>query len=182
MVIAAKSPLTGGYGDGNLGTMATVHLRKAGYDAIVVEGKAKKPVYLYIEDDEVSILSAEGGLWGGKDTFETERELKKIHGKNVGVLSIGPAGEHLVRYAVVISQEGRAAGRPGMGAVMGSKKLKAVVIRAPRRYPLPTRRTSRSSQPKPTTRYSTGPAIPSGKDRERWPPSSGPTRTRHFPP
>ncbi|ASI99958.1 tungsten-containing formaldehyde ferredoxin oxidoreductase [Thermococcus celer] len=134
MVIAAKSPLTGGYGDGNLGTMATVHLRKAGYDAIVVEGKAKKPVYLYIEDDEVSILSAEG-LWG-KDTFETERELKKIHGKNVGVLSIGPAGEHLVRYAVVISQEGRAAGRPGMGAVMGSKKLKAVVIRGTKEIPV----------------------------------------------
>ncbi|ASJ11361.1 aldehyde ferredoxin oxidoreductase [Thermococcus sp. P6] len=134
MVVAAKSPLTGGYGDGNLGTMATVHLRKAGYDAIVVEGKAKKPVYLYIEDDDVAILSAEG-LWG-KTTFETERELKKIHGKNVGVLSIGPAGENLVKYAVVISQEGRAAGRPGMGAVMGSKKLKAVVIKGTKEIPV----------------------------------------------
>jgi len=134
MVVAAKSPLTGGYGDGNLGTMATVHLRKAGYDAIVVEGKAKKPVYIYVEDDNVSILSAEG-LWG-KGTFETERELKKIHGKNVGVLSIGPAGENLVRYAVVISQEGRAAGRPGMGAVMGSKKLKAVVINGTKEIPV----------------------------------------------
>ncbi|HIP89612.1 MAG TPA: aldehyde ferredoxin oxidoreductase, partial [Thermococcus paralvinellae] len=78
LVVAAKSPLTGGYGDGNLGTMATVHLRKAGYDAIVIEGKAKKPVYLYIEDDNVSILSAEG-LWG-LDTFKTEEELKKVHG------------------------------------------------------------------------------------------------------
>jgi len=134
MVVAAKSPLTGGYGDGNLGTMATVHLRKAGYDAIVVEGKAKKPVYIYIEDDDVAILSAEG-LWG-KTTFETERELKKIHGKNVGVLSIGPAGENLVKYAVVISQEGRAAGRPGMGAVMGSKKLKAVVVRGTKEIPV----------------------------------------------
>ncbi|ASJ07673.1 tungsten-containing formaldehyde ferredoxin oxidoreductase [Thermococcus pacificus] len=134
MVVAAKSPLTGGYGDGNLGTMATVHLRKAGYDAIVVEGQAKKPVYLYIEDDNVSILSAEG-IWG-KGTFETERELKKIHGKNVGVLSIGPAGENLVRYAVVMSQEGRAAGRPGMGAVMGSKKLKAVVIKGTKEIPV----------------------------------------------
>ncbi len=136
MVVAAKSPLTGGYGDGNLGTMATVHLRKAGYDALVVEGKAKKPVYIYIEDDNVSILSAEG-LWGGKGgTFETERELKKIHGKNVGVLSIGPAGENLVKYAVVISQEGRAAGRPGMGAVMGSKNLKAVVIKGTKEIPV----------------------------------------------
>ncbi|NJE47233.1 aldehyde ferredoxin oxidoreductase [Thermococcus sp. GR7] len=134
MVVAAKSPLTGGYGDGNLGTMATVHLRKAGYDAIVVEGKAKKPVYLYIENDNVSILSAEG-LWG-LDTFKTEEELKKIHGKNVGILSIGPGGENLVRYAVVMSQEGRAAGRPGMGAVMGSKKLKAVVIKGTKEIPV----------------------------------------------
>ncbi|WP_460041829.1 tungsten-containing formaldehyde ferredoxin oxidoreductase [Thermococcus atlanticus] len=138
LVVAAKSPLTGGYGDGNLGTMATVHLRKAGYDAIVVEGKAKKPVYLYIEDDNVSILSAEG-IWG-KSTFETERELKKIHGKNVGVLSIGPAGENLVRYAVVMSQEGRAAGRPGMGAVMGSKKLKALVIKGTKEIPVADRK------------------------------------------
>ncbi|USG99017.1 aldehyde ferredoxin oxidoreductase family protein [Thermococcus argininiproducens] len=134
MVIAAKSPITGGYGDGNLGTMATVHLRKAGYDALVVEGKAKKPVYIYIENDNVSILSAEG-LWG-KTTFETEKELKEIHGKNVGVLSIGPGGENLVKYAVVISQEGRAAGRPGMGAVMGSKNLKAVVIKGTKEIPV----------------------------------------------
>ncbi|ACS89542.1 MULTISPECIES: tungsten-containing formaldehyde ferredoxin oxidoreductase [Thermococcus] len=134
MVIAAKSPITGGYGDGNLGTMATVHLRKAGYDALVVEGKAKKPVYIYIEDDNVSILSAEG-LWG-KTTFETEKELKEVHGKNVGVLSIGPGGENLVKYAVVISQEGRAAGRPGMGAVMGSKKLKAVVVKGTKEIPV----------------------------------------------
>ncbi|CAB50110.1 tungsten-containing formaldehyde ferredoxin oxidoreductase [Pyrococcus abyssi] len=134
LVVAAKSPLTGGYGDGNLGTMASVHLRRAGYDALVVEGKAKKPVYIYIEDDNVSILSAEG-LWG-KGTFETERELKKIHGKNVGILSIGPAGENLVKFAVVMSQEGRAAGRPGMGAVMGSKKLKAVVIKGSKDIPV----------------------------------------------
>ncbi|HIE54436.1 MAG TPA: aldehyde ferredoxin oxidoreductase, partial [Chromatiaceae bacterium] len=111
LVVAAKSPLTNGYGDGNLGTMATVHLRKAGYDAIVIEGKAKKPVYVYVENENVSILSAEG-LWG-LDTFETERKLKEIHGKNVGVLSIGPAGENLVKFAVIISQEGRAGGRPG---------------------------------------------------------------------
>jgi len=109
-------------------------LRKAGYDALVVEGKAKNPVYIYIEDDNVSVLSAEG-LWG-KTTFETEKKLKEIHGKNVGVLSIGPSGENLVKYAVVISQEGRAAGRPGMGAVMGSKKLKAVVVKGTKEIPV----------------------------------------------
>ncbi len=127
LVVAAKSPLTGGYGDGNIGTMASVHLRKAGYDAIIIEGASRKPVYIYIEDEAVDIISAEG-LWG-KDTFETERLLKEIHGKDVGVLLIGPAGENKVRYATIISQEGRSGGRPGLGAVMGSKKLKAIVIK-----------------------------------------------------
>lgn len=126
LVLAAKSPLTGGYGDGNIGTMASVYLRKAGYMAIIIEGASDKPVYLYIDDDDVHIMSAEG-LWG-LSTFEVEKRLKQVHG-NVGVLSIGPAGENLVKYAVVISQEGRAGGRPGIGAVMGSKKLKAIVIR-----------------------------------------------------
>ncbi len=134
LVIAAKSPLTGGYGDGNVGSLAAVHLRKAGYDALVIEGKAKKPSYLYIEDDKVEVLSAEG-LWG-KSTFETERKLREIHGKDIGVLCIGPAGENLVRYAVVVSQEGRAGGRPGMGAVMGSKNLKAIVVKGTKEIPL----------------------------------------------
>lgn len=126
LVLAAKSPLTGGYGDGNIGTMASVYLRKAGYMAIIIEGASDKPVYLYIDDDDVHIMSAEG-LWG-LSTFEVEKRLKQVHG-NVGVLSIGPAGENLVKYAVVISQEGRAGGRPGIGAVMGSKKLKAIVVK-----------------------------------------------------
>lgn len=138
LVVAAKSPLTGGYGDGNIGTNASVHLRKAGYDAIVIEGKAKKPVYLYIEDDVVDILSAEG-LWG-KDTFETEQLLKEVHGKDTGILLIGPAGEHMVRYATIISQEGRSGGRPGIGAVMGSKKLKAIVIRGTKDIPVHDKR------------------------------------------
>ncbi len=134
LVVAAKSPLTNGYGDGNIGTNASVQLRKAGYDAIVVEGASKKPVYIYIEDDKVDIISAEG-LWG-RDTFETERLLKEVHGKDVGVLLIGPAGENLVRYATIISQEGRSGGRPGIGAVMGSKKLKAIVIRGTKEIPV----------------------------------------------
>ncbi|MEM2021465.1 MAG: aldehyde ferredoxin oxidoreductase family protein, partial [Zestosphaera sp.] len=134
MVVAAKSPLTGGYGDGNLGTMASVHLRRAGYDALIVEGAARRPVYIYVEDESVSVLSADG-LWG-KTTFETEESLKEIHGRDVGVLSIGPGGENLVKYAVIISQGGRSGGRPGIGAVMGSKKLKAVVIRGSKEIPV----------------------------------------------
>ncbi|MCE4624606.1 MAG: aldehyde ferredoxin oxidoreductase family protein [Desulfurococcales archaeon] len=127
MVVAAKSPLTGGYGDGNVGSWASYHMRRAHYDAIVFKGVSDKPVVVYIEDDKVEFRDAED-LWG-KDTWETEAKLKEEYGKNVGILEIGPAGENQVLYATVISQEGRSGGRPGMGAVMGSKKLKAVVIK-----------------------------------------------------
>ncbi len=127
LVIASKSPLTGGYGDGNIGTWASTYIRKAGFDAIVIEGRSEKPVYLYIENDKVEIRDARD-LWG-LNTFETEDYLIKEHGKNIGTLLIGPAGENLVRYATVISMRGRSGGRPGMGAVMGSKNLKAIVIK-----------------------------------------------------
>lgn len=127
MVVASKSPLTGGYGDGNIGTMATVHLRKAGYDGLIIEGKSENPCYLLIEDEKVKILDA-SELWG-KNTFESQDLLEKRHGKNSGILLIGPSGENLIRFSTVLSQRGRAGGRPGMGAVMGSKNLKAIVIR-----------------------------------------------------
>lgn len=127
MVIASKSPLTGGYGDGNIGTMASVHLKKAGYDGVVIEGKSEKPCYLLIEDENVTITDAMD-LWG-KDSFVVQDLLEKKHGKNGGILLIGPAGENLIRFATVMSQKGRAGGRPGMGAVMGSKNLKALVIK-----------------------------------------------------
>jgi len=132
--IAAKSPLTGGYGDGNIGTMVAVCMRKAGIDAVIIEGKAQNPVYLYVENEKGYLLSADG-IWG-ETTFETEKRLKEAHGKDVGVLTIGPSGENMVKYATVISQEGRAGGRPGMGAVMGSKKLKAVVFKGTKDIPL----------------------------------------------
>ncbi len=125
-VVAAKSPLTGGYGDGNIGTKFAVALRRSGFDAIVIQGQARKPVYLYVENGKAEILSAEG-LWG-KTTFETEKKLREVHGENAGIVTIGPAGENKVKFATVISQEGRSGGRPGMGAVMGSKNLKAVVV------------------------------------------------------
>jgi len=127
MVIASKSPLTGGYGDGNIGTMASVYLKKAGYDVVVVEGKSEKPCYLLIEDENVRIVDA-SDLWG-KNTFEAHDILEKKHGRNSGILLTGPAGENLIRISTVMSQKGRAGGRPGMGAVMGSKKLKALVIK-----------------------------------------------------
>lgn len=134
LVVAAKSPLTGGYGDGNMGSWAAVYLRKAGYDALVVSGAAREPRYIVIVDGNVKIEDAKD-FWG-MGSFETERRLKEKHGKAVGVLTIGQGGENLVRYSTVISQEGRSGGRPGMGAVMGSKKLKAVVIEGKKEIPL----------------------------------------------
>ncbi len=132
-VVAAKSPLTGGYGDGNLGTRVTDQLRKAGYDALIVEGRAERPTLLFIDDDKVEFLPVEE-LWG-KGTFETNDWIYGRYGKGAGVLNIGQGGENLARYAVVRSLEGRAGGRPGMGAVMGSKRLKAIVVKGSKLIP-----------------------------------------------
>jgi len=126
LVVSAKSPLTGGYGDGNVGTHAAVQMRKAGYDAMVIEGKAEKPSVLLVQDKRTEFVDAKD-LWG-LSSFDTEGRLRKVHGKTAGILSIGQAGENLVKFANIVSQEGRAGGRPGIGAVMGSKNLKAVVI------------------------------------------------------
>ena len=134
MVIATKSPLTGGCGDSNIGTRASVHLKKAGYDVLVIEGCSQTPCYLSIEDDKVQILDAKD-LWG-KDTFKAQDILEERHGKNTGVLLIGPAGENGVRFANLISQKGRAAGRVGIGAVMGSKNLKAMVLKGSKEIPI----------------------------------------------
>ncbi|MCW4018546.1 MAG: aldehyde ferredoxin oxidoreductase family protein [Candidatus Bathyarchaeota archaeon] len=133
LIVAAKSPLTGGYGDGNLGTWAAVHMRRAGYDAFIVEGKANKPTVLHVKDDAVEFLDG-SDLWGS-NSFETEAKLKQVYGRAAGIVSIGQGGENLVKFACVVSQEGRAGGRPGMGAVMGSKNLKAIVIEGTKTIP-----------------------------------------------
>ena len=132
-VVAAKSPMTGGYGDGNLGTRFTEQIRKAGFDALIVEGRAERPTILYIEDDKVEFLAA-AEVWG-KGTYETNAWIYSKYGKSVGVLNIGQGGENMVRFAVVRSLEGRAGGRPGMGAVMGSKRLKAIVVKGSKPIP-----------------------------------------------
>jgi aldehyde:ferredoxin oxidoreductase len=125
-IVASKSPLTGGYGDGNIGTNAAVQMRKAGYDVVVVEGKAKTPVFVHIRDKTAEFVDAKD-FWG-LNSFETEKQLKTLYDKTAGIVSIGPAGENLVKFATIVSQEGRSGGRPGMGAVMGSKNLKAIVF------------------------------------------------------
>ena len=134
IVVASKSPLTGGYGDGNIGTLVAVHMRKAGYDAVIVEGKAETPVILHITDSATEFLNAQD-FWR-TNSFETEKRLRKQFGRAAGILSIGQAGENLVKFATVVSQEGRSGGRPGMGAVMGSKNLKAIIIEGTKTIPL----------------------------------------------
>ena len=127
VTVAAKSPLTLAWGEAHLGGFWGPELKRAGYDGIVFEGKASEPVYIVIGNREVSIESAEK-LWG-LSTSETERRIKEeIGNKDVRIASIGPAGERLVRIACIVSEE-RVAGRTGMGAVMGSKNLKAVAVK-----------------------------------------------------
>ena len=132
-VVAAKSPLTGGYGDGNLGTRITEHLRRCGYDVLIVEGRAEAPTYIYLQDGEVHLLPA-NEIWG-KGTYATHDWLYAKYGRAAGILSIGQAGETMALYAMVRSLEGRAGGRPGMGAVMGSKNLKAIVAKGAKAIP-----------------------------------------------
>lgn len=133
LIVAAKSPLTGGYGDGNVGTHVAVQMRKAGYDAIIVEGKSEKPVIVLIQDKVIDFVDARD-LWG-LDSFVAEKRLRESYGRASGILLIGPAGENLVSYATIVCQEGRSGGRPGMGAVMGSKNLKAIVVVGTRDLP-----------------------------------------------
>ena len=127
-LVAGKSPLTGLLGYANFGGHWGPALKFAGYDLVIVEGKAESPVYLWIEDDRVEIRDA-SHLWG-KDTREAVLAIRKELGQfELEVLTIGPAGENLVRYACVMTYDGHSAGRTGMGAVMGSKNLKAVAVR-----------------------------------------------------
>jgi aldehyde:ferredoxin oxidoreductase len=127
--VGGKSPLTGGYGETDVGGFFGAELKRAGYDAVVIQGKAPKPVYLWIHDGQAEIRSAEQ-LWG-KTTLETQEAIQSELGDTrVRLAMIGPGGEKLVRMACVINDLRHAAGRTGMGAVMGSKNLKAVAARA----------------------------------------------------
>ena len=136
--VGAKSPLTGGFGEADVGGFWGAELKRAGWDAIVVTGRAEGPVYLWIKDDEVELRDA-NDLWG-KQTADVEELLKRELGdKRIRVAQCGPAGERLVRYACVINDINRAAGRTGMGAVMGAKNLKAVAVRGSGRVPLADR-------------------------------------------
>ncbi|MHA1209457.1 MAG: aldehyde ferredoxin oxidoreductase family protein [Candidatus Freyarchaeota archaeon] len=125
--VSCKSPLTGTITGANSGGQWGAHLRMAGVDVIIFEGKAEKPVYLQITDGEYELKSAEK-LWG-LDTHKTTDTLQSELGKDYRISCIGPAGEKLVRIACVINDKHRAPGRGGVGAVMGSKNLKAIAVK-----------------------------------------------------
>ncbi|MCL4464686.1 MAG: aldehyde ferredoxin oxidoreductase family protein [Chloroflexi bacterium] len=128
----AKSPLTGGCGDSQAGGFFPAKLKAAGFDGIVIRGKSLRPVYLSIDNGQAELRDA-SGLWG-KTTAESEDAIRAdLGGAKAEVLQIGPAGEKLVRYACLINMCNRANGRTGMGAVMGSKNLKAVAVRGNQR-------------------------------------------------
>jgi aldehyde:ferredoxin oxidoreductase len=133
--VGAKSPLTGGFGEAEVGGFWGAELKRCGWDAIVVTGASAKPVYLYIKDDQVEIRDA-AHVWG-LEIMDTEEKLKAEVGERLArVCEIGPAGENLVRIAGIVNDFKDIAGRAGLGAVMGSKKLKAIVVKGSRAVPL----------------------------------------------
>jgi aldehyde:ferredoxin oxidoreductase len=126
--IAAKSPLSDGFGEAEAGGFFAVELKKAGFDAVVIKGKAPKPVYLRINDGKVELKDA-GHLWGHSTGYTMEKIREELGDDKIKTLLIGQGGENLVRYAAVIHDLQHANGRTGMGAVFGSKNLKAVAVR-----------------------------------------------------
>ena len=129
-MVAGKSPLTKTWGDSNCGGYFGPEIKKCGYDAILIKGMAVSPKYITIIEDDKQILDA-SDLWG-LDVVETEDKLKTKHG-SVQIASIGQAGENLSLISGIVNDKGRIAGRSGFGAVMGSKKLKAIVLKGVRK-------------------------------------------------
>ena len=130
--VTAISPLTGIWGEGTSGGYFPISLRNSGFDAIVITGKSKKPTYLYIHDETIEFKDA-NTIWG-KDTYESQSILKsELNNDKARIATIGIAGENLVKYAGIINDEGRAIGRSGMGAIMGSKNLKALAVHGTKR-------------------------------------------------
>jgi aldehyde:ferredoxin oxidoreductase len=123
----ARSPLTGIWGEANVGGFVGAALRDSGYDGVIISGRAETPVYLYINGERAELRDARP-FWG-LDTFQTQKQIGQALGEpRTPMLCIGPAGENLVRYAAIMTGDARAAGRTGMGAVMGSKRLKAIAV------------------------------------------------------
>lgn len=133
--VSARSPLTGFWGESNTGGFIGPELRFAGFDGVLINGKSEEPCWISVVDGEVQFHNAVS-LWG-QDTYQTQETIREILGDpKVRVACIGPAGERLVKMAAIVNDHGRAAGRTGMGAVMGSKNLKALAFRGSGKVPL----------------------------------------------
>jgi aldehyde:ferredoxin oxidoreductase len=132
--VVGESPLTGCWGDANSGGYFGAYLNFSGYDAVFFTGTSEKPVYLYIDNGKAELRDATY-LWG-KDTYETEDILKYELGKDIAVACIGQSGEKLSRIAAIVHNKGSVAARSGLGAVMGSKRLKAVVAKGKMKVPV----------------------------------------------
>lgn len=136
MAVVTKSPLTGGIVDSHHGGWSGARLRWAGFDGLVFKGKADKPVYAFVEGKKVELFDATE-LWG-KGVHETVKFFQDKYGeKDLSVLAIGPGGENLVKFACWVNEHDRASGRGGTGCVGGSKNLKAIVIKANKKFPKP---------------------------------------------
>lgn len=126
--VSSRSPLTGLLGSSNVGAGFGAEMRSSGFQCILIRGRAKRPVTLWIHDENGEIIDA-GSLWG-LDTWETQKRMKSDLGdENLKIMAIGQGGENLVLFACIMTERDHAAGRTGMGAVMGSKNLKAIVVR-----------------------------------------------------
>ncbi len=143
--VITKSPLTGYFGDASSGGFWGAELKKAGYDIVVVRGRASKPSFLWVKDGVAEIRDA-SSYWG-MTTREADRAIKKDLGdSSIWVADIGPSGENLVRFAGVLNDDGdRAAARCGVGAVMGSKRLKAIAVRGTKNVPVHDEKLLRDS-------------------------------------
>lgn len=133
-VVVGKSPLTGTWGDANSGGNFGPCLKLAGYDAVFFTGQSSKPVYLLIDSGKAEIRDA-SHLWG-KDTYDTEDAIRAELGQDTELACVGPSGEKLSLIAAVVNNKGRTASRSGLGAVMGSKKLKAVAVKGKLKVPM----------------------------------------------
>jgi aldehyde:ferredoxin oxidoreductase len=134
--VCARSPRTGLWGESNCGGFWGPELRFAGYDGLLITGQASKPVYLWVQDGRVELRDA-SHLWGQTDTYATQTAIREELGQpRAQVMAIGSAGERMIPLANIITGHGRAAGRTGMGAVMGSKNLKAITVRGTGKLPL----------------------------------------------
>ncbi|RZV12521.1 aldehyde:ferredoxin oxidoreductase [Natrinema hispanicum] len=139
IAVCTKSPLTGTVTDSHHGGWSGARLKWSGFDGLLFEGQADDPVYAVVEDGEVELRDA-SHLWGTgvHETRETiEEEVEGSYGKNLSIMAIGPGGENEVKYACIINEDDRASGRGGTGCVMGSKNLKAVVVKSSTKMPQP---------------------------------------------